>query len=160
MKKIKLTQGKFALVDDEDFEYLNQFKWFAIKDKNVWYAKKGIYISEDQSMRSIQMGRFLLNPNKKEIIDHINGNGLDNRRKNLRIVNKSQNSQNRRINRDKKFKGITKRKDRKNKPFYASITFNKKTISLGYFASEIEAAKAYNEAAIKYFGEFARLNKI
>ena len=92
------------------------------------------------------------------VVDHINGNGLDNRKANLRVCSVAQNNCNRRPQRNciSKYKGVTR--TRRGKPWRAVITINRKTRSLGSFASEIEAANAYDEAAKKYHGEYASLN--
>ena len=98
-----------------------------------------------------------------ELIDHINKRGLDNRRENLRVVDSVQNALNRKKQKtynksqtSSKYKGVGWRKS--HTKWVSYITINYKQISLGYFDSEIEAAKAYDEAALKYFGEFATLN--
>lgn len=163
MRKIKLTRGKYTLVDDEDYDYLNQFNWHYCKSRQTGYAirsakhpsKKGKYVS-------IRMHTDIM---KQKPIDHINGNGLDNRKSNLRNCTNAENQRNRRTQKNKKysrFKGVTKSIKHKNtkKPWYAVITFNDKRIFLGTFKKEIEAARAYNSAAKKYHEEFARLNRI
>ena len=164
MRKISLTQGKFAIVDDEDFELINQYKWYAQRNKRrntSWYAKTYI-----RTRGMIQMGKFLLNPLPGMLCDHINRNGLDNRRSNLRICTYSQNSINRRLIRGyswgylSKYRGVTKmhRRGQLSKPWIARISHNRKQIHLGTFSTEREAAEAYDEAALKYHGEFAHLN--
>ena len=151
--KIPLTQGKFALVDKQDFKRINQYKWhifsqkgYAVRDKVVNGKKK-----------KISMHRYIMKPPKEMEVDHINGNVLDNRRKNLRICTHQQNCSNRKgIN---KLRGFTKRKDKfLKKPYCARIMVNYKNLYLGYYATPEEAAKTYDKAAKKYFGEFAQLN--
>lgn len=170
MKLIPLTQGKFAQVDDEDFEYLNQFKWFAYKHRNTYYARRSVRINGThlcEQMHRIVMG---IGHKKDKIVDHINHNGLDNRKENLRFCTSTQNSQNRTpyINKTSKYKGVSihrsKRFSKKRQEHYlyikwqAHIRINKKLYFLGYALTEKDAANLYNSAAIKNYGEFAFLN--
>jgi hypothetical protein len=107
------------------------------------------------------MHRLLSNNNNKSLItDHVNGNTLDNRKSNLRICSFSDNNKNRKISKNNStgYKGVVY--DKRNKKFIAKIGLNKKQIYLGYYIDPIDAARAYNAAAIKYFGEFANLNII
>lgn len=157
MRKIPLTQNQFALVDDRDFEELSKYKWFAIKAEGQigWYAGRQITISPNKQ-KTIRMHQQILGFKKG---DHQNRNGLDNRRQNLRLCTHQQNCVNRgkRQNAKCKYKGVSCRKSRPSK-WRARITVNQKTIMLGCYKSEIEAARAYDRAAKKYFGEFACLN--
>ena len=159
-KEIYLTQGQVAIVDDEDFEYLNQWKWQANQKKSKrFYAWRGKKI--DGKYKMIYLHRFILKiTDKKIFVDHVNMNTLDNRKINLRICTHSQNQMNTNKNNRNSlgYKGISY--DKRVNKFYANITLNKKTFYLGGFIDPKDAAKAYNEAAIKYFGEFANLNKI
>tara|TARA_R110002126_G_scaffold2337_2_gene13445 strand:+ start:3380 stop:3886 length:507 start_codon:yes stop_codon:yes gene_type:complete len=160
MKEIQLTQGKVALVDDEDYEYLNQWKWYANKFGNIFYAVKNIKIFKGK-IRPVLMHRFLSNnKNTKMHTDHINGDGLDNRKINLRICTHSQNLMNRgaSINNKTGYKGVSY--DKKQNKFKAQIGVNKKNITLLRTNNPIDAARAYNTAAQKYHGEFAQLNVI
>ena len=105
MKKIELTQGKFALVDDEDFEWLNQWKWYANHLGYTWYVVRSVRY--DNEVKAILMHRSILNAKIGEEIDHINHNGLDNRKKNLRICTRSQNNMNRnKLRGTYKYKGV------------------------------------------------------
>lgn len=159
MKQIPLTQGKFAIVDDEDYEWLNQWKWYARKHRNTFYAIRNTN-QQSSERKHVRMHRLILGLRKGDgkTSDHKNGNGLDNRRKNLRICTKSQNSQNRLPlkNTSSKFKGVYW--DKKGKIWRAGIQKNSKRIYLGCFKSEIEAAKAYDRKAKELFGEFALCN--
>jgi hypothetical protein len=156
MKFIKLTQGKETIVDDEDYENLNQWKWHY---HNQGYAKRTL--KKKNKTTKIYMHRFIMNLNSNLTIDHINGNGLDNRKCNLRIANKSENSMN--SNKQTKltssiYKGVTWHKQCKK--WVAQIGHKRKHYSLGLYLTEKEAALAYNKKAKELFGEFALLNKV
>jgi len=156
MKEILLTQGKAALVDDEDYEYLSQFKWCARKERDdLFYARRAVKGNVYYSMH-----RLILNAPKGMEVDHINGNGLDNQRSNLRLCTKSQNQHNSHIRQDNKsgFKGV--HWVNKCKRWRAKITIHGTQIHLGHFRIPEQAALAYNKAAIKFHGEFARINQV
>ena len=157
MKKIKLTQGKFALIDDEDFELVSKYKWMF---GNGGYAMTWIYCPEYQNNRFTAMHKILIKYDKKLRCDHINRNKLDNRRINLRICTHQQNLQNRPMSIDNLsgYKGVDFCKNKK--LYRARICANFKKYHLGYFENKKDAAIAYNNAAIKLVGEFAYLNKI
>lgn len=156
MKQIALTQGKFALVDDEDYEYLNQFKWYAHKKKNTYYAKRELWINKKNVV--LPMHKAILNPEIGQVCDHIDGDGLNNQRSNLRLCIKAENCRNQRIRTgtSSKFKGVSFQPSR-NK-WTAYITIDYKRISLGRFLSEEDAAKAYDAKAKVLHGEFANVN--
>lgn len=158
MKEIELTQGKVTLVDDEDFEYLNQFNWYAAKFKNTFYAQRGICVGK--RINIIKMHRVIMSTPIGLDVDHIDGLGLNNQRINLRNCTRSQNSMNQkpRLNCSSKYKGVTWNK--RDKVYNARIIINYKKIDLGYFTNEAEAALAYNFKAKELFGEFACLNTI
>jgi hypothetical protein len=160
-KEIQLTQGKVAIVDDEDYEYLNQWKWYA----NEWKRGKHYAVRNVRKNKKYigyeSMHRLLSNNNDKKLVtDHINGNTLDNRKSNLRICSISENCKNRIVQKNNKtgFKGVRYIKD--SNKYRAEIFNNGRHYSLGFFIDPIDAAKAYNAAALKYHGEFANLNKI
>jgi hypothetical protein len=157
-KEIILTQGKVAIVDDEDYDYLNQFKWHVIKYGNIFYAYRNIK-KLNGKRSSFSMHRTIMNANKGYIVDHINQDTLDNRKINLRICTQSQNQMNRNktIKNKTGYKGVIQKGNNK---FGVQITLNKKIIHIGYYIDPIDAARAYNSAALKYHGEFANLNKI
>ena len=155
-KEIQLTQGKIAIVDDADFEYLNQYKWHIYKqNRNNFYARTIVY--ENKKRIAIVMHRLLVKCEGK-IIDHISGDGLDNRRSNIRCCTRSQNPINRRININNLsgFKGVSWYKPAEK--WRAQIQYKKIVYHLGCFEKRIDAARAYNQAAQKYHGEFAKLN--
>jgi len=158
MKLIPLTQGKFAMVDDEDYEYLSQFKWQATKSRNTFYATRKTGAKPRQGF---SMHREILSSGK--ITDHKDGNGLNNQRSNLRNATLAQNCQNAARSSSKiPFKGVDFpiRKDGRKwwTRYRATIDVEKRRIHLGYFKNPISAAMAYDAAALKYHGDFARTN--
>ena len=159
MKEIQLTKGKVALVDDEDFEYLNQFKWYVNNFHGKFYAVRSFMITKyKQSI--VLMHRDIMNPKKGFVIDHIDGNTLNNIRLNLRICTHGENLRNQKLSIANKsgYKGVYFNKER-NK-WCALIQVYTIKYHLGCFINVIDAARAYNAAAIKYHGEFAKLNEI
>lgn len=159
MKKIPLTRGKFALVDDEDFEWLNQWKWRvgARRNRSTIYAVRAGRKAELKC--TYFMHRIVTDCPDGLQVDHINHDGLDNRRENLRVCTRNGNQWNRRKTKARVssiYKGVCSFK--KTKKWRALIKINGKKIYLGLFKQEIDAAKAYDTAAKKYFGEFAYLN--
>ena len=153
MKHIKLTQGKVAIVDDVDFERLNAFKWYALKDYNTFYAMRGSRINGRYARR--RMHRDILNTPVGLETDHINRNGLDNRRENLRICNGAENRRNtiKRKDNTSGFKGVAW--DRANSKWQARIKVNSRQLFLGRFTTKELACKAYVDACNYYHGEFA-----
>lgn len=165
MKKIKLSKGQFALVDDEDFNYLNQFRWHAVlKPNGVYYACRGIWNRESKNGTTISMHRTIMDIlNDKNItVDHIDHDGLNNQKSNLRLCTTKENSRHRRKSKRNTSGYIGVCSHRANGYHYwrARIELNGKKICLGFYKNKEEAALAYNEGAKKYFGEFAYLNKI
>lgn len=157
MKKIPLTQGLHALVDDEDLERVSRYRWRAVKPYRIFYAKRDI--QQDGQRTAEYLHRLVMEARPDQAIDHINSDGLDNRRSNLRFATQSQNNMNSRKSKKVKtsqFKGVHwYKRDRK---WVAKIMKNEKTIYLGCFTSEQKAALAYDQAAQELFGEFARPN--
>lgn len=162
MKTIPLTKGKFATIDDEDYSKVSHLSWYASKEKNgLWYARA--YLGRGyKKYSSIRMHRLILGMNKqdKRQVDHLNSNGLDNRKHNLRIATNAQNSMNRRKQKgcSSIYKGVYWNKV--NRRWLAYIYLNRKKISLGSFIDEKSAAQAYNNKAKELFGEYALLNKL
>lgn len=158
-KEIPLSQGKVAIVDAADYEWLMQWRWHAGKRGNVWYAARPLSrVENGGKVRQQYMHRQILDAQKGQNIDHVSGDGLDNRRANLRVCNKSQNGCNKGPDADNAsgYKGVGWRQAR-NK-WRARIKVNGKEISLGHFVTIEEAARAYDEAARLYHGDFAWLN--
>jgi hypothetical protein len=145
---IPLTKNKVAIIDEDDYEKVCPFKWCALHKCRERF--------EAFSYRIGKMHRFIMNCPKGLEIDHKNGNSLDNRKSNLRICTHAQNMANRtmHINNSTGFKGVEKLR----KFWRARITANYKQYRLGCFNSPVEAAFAYDRAAVEKFGEFARLN--
>lgn len=161
MKQIQLTNGFIALVDDEDFEYLNQWKWRAMKGRTTHYAVRGTNSRKGVGYKSILMHRVIMKVRDTKIfIDHKDHNGLNNQKANLRACTASQNGANRmpRPNSSSKYLGVLYYKPRQN--WLARIRKDHKTTFIGYFKNEVEAAIAYNRKAIELHGEFAKLNVI
>jgi hypothetical protein len=156
LKYISLTQGKQAIVSDEDFENVSQFKWYY--DKTTGYAKRDTRI--DGKRVCVYMHRFINNTDDGKLTDHINGNRIDNRRENLRSCNFTQNHANKKIESKftSKYKGVYWHKNRDK--WVSMIRIDRKGHYLGVFTDEKEAAKAYNQKAKELFGDFARLNVI
>jgi len=158
MKQIKLSQNLYTLVDDEHFEELNKFKWYARKDRKTFYATRN---SNPRKLRlpQIQLHRTLFKdiPNGMEI-DHIDGNGLNNQLSNLRIVTKTQNLLNKSVYKSNKsgYRGVYYNK--RDKKWCATGKINKIQKNLGSFKdieSAIKARKIFEE---QYYKEFIRKN--
>lgn len=155
MKTIPLTQGKVAIVDDEDYEELNRYKWYANLQSGIWYARRHL---EKMNEKNITMHRQIMGSPCGKFIDHINQNGLNNRKENLRTCTRSQNCKNslRQKNNSSGFNGVCWHK--RIKKWQAYIQKNKKIIHLGYFVDINEAGRAVDTKAKEFFGEFAVLN--
>lgn len=152
MKFIPLTQGKFALVDDEDYERLSKYSWHYSKPpkSKTGYARRNDLASGTKPL----MHREILNAQNHVMVDHINGDGLINIRANLRTCTRNQNCWNRKLNENNStgFKGVSMFGER----FRAVIVVQNKHISLGLFNTAKDAGEAYRIAAEKYHGDFAR----
>lgn len=159
MKKIPLTQGYEAIVDDEDFEWLNQWKWHIFRNKGKIYA---IRSTSKGGYKNYLMHREILKAKTGDIIDHIDGEeGLDNRKANLRFCSRAENSMNRSKSKNEsssQFKGVYFSK--KNNKWIANIKKNRTTFYLGSFDLEGDAASIYNIASQLLFGVFAKLNPL
>jgi hypothetical protein len=156
MKKLFMTgiySNIYTLVDDDDYEKLLKYKWY--------YNSKKIYVSAYINKKMIYIHRYIMNINNVNIdnlqIDHINNNRLDNRKINLRVCTNSNNTCNKKLSKRNKtgYKGVV---NFKNSKYISQLYFNYKRVFFKIFDNPIDAAKAYDEQAKKYFGEFAHLN--
>jgi hypothetical protein len=157
VREIPLTQGKVALVDEEDYERVSARPWFAVKDEKVnrtnWYARTR------DGARHISLHRFILGAERGIQIDHKDGDGLNCRRENLRIATHGQNMQNRsKGSGSSRFKGVTWWSLNGVGRWRAQIGYDGTMHHIGLFNSEEEAARAYDAKAREHFGEFARTN--
>lgn len=149
---IPLTRGKFAIVDAEDYPRLSEYVWFAEgTSRNCYAARK-------QGGKSIKMHREVMRAPEHLVVDHIDHNGLHNRKQNLRLCTFAENCRNTRrtAKSSSKYKGVCWNK--RNHKWAAAIRFENKTYHLGYFEDELAAARAYDKGAKKYHGRFASLN--
>lgn len=157
---IRLTNGEFAKCDMADRALLERYRWSPNRCGRTTYAIAHSTGSH-KTRKGLKMHRLILNPADGVYVDHINGDGLDNRRCNLRLATKAQNARNstfKRAGSSSKFKGVCFRSDTGKWRAYVRSEGKKKF--LGQFESEVEAAAAYNAAALKEYGEYARINNI
>lgn len=161
MKLIQLNRGQFAKVDDEDFENLSLYKWWAPPERKTSKSYVIGYIKNPgEEPKRLLMHRLLMNPDKSQVVDHINGDTLDNRRSNLRVCTNQENSRSRakrlQKNNTSGFTGVVA--SSVFGKWGARIKVNGKAIHLGTFETKEDAAKAYDKAAKKFHGEYATLN--
>lgn len=151
-REIPLSQGRVAIVDDDDFERVSQHKWTVMKTKRRFYAFRQIWARHKNEL----MHRFILLAPAGVQVDHINGDGLDNRRSNLRLCSNAENSRNqlKRRGTSSQYKGVYWNKSRRT--WTAQIKVNYQVHYLGCFAIEKEAHDAYCAASAKYHGDFGR----
>jgi hypothetical protein len=151
--QIPLTKNKFALVDDDMFDELSKFNWCYY---TAGYAARGVKLNSKS--KTIYMHRQIMKAKINEVVDHIDGNTLNNCRQNLRICRKIDNRRNMKtpITNTSGHKGVTWYKP--SKKWKAQISVDNKCINLGHFSNKLDAAIKYNNAAEKYHGRFARLN--
>ena len=160
MKKIKLTQGKYAIVDDEDYPYLSRFKWYLSGDKK--FAQRD-FIGRNGKHTTFYMHTLLIEGKSGMLIIHKNSNTIDNRKDNLVLVPLQyllhrKNPKKKQIGKTSKYQGVSW--DKENSKWKATIKKDEKHITLGRFNSECKAAKVYNKKAKELYGEFAYQNKI
>lgn len=152
-----MSQGFRAAVDDADYDRVSQYKWSAIQRGRYAVRSETVAVGK---RRIIYLHRFIMDAPEGLTVDHINGNGLDNRRCNLRICSQGDNVRNRRhaSGGTSKYQGVCWNKARRK--WQANITVDNRLCYLGLFDDEQDAARAYNAAAVEHFGEFARLNDV
>lgn len=147
------------IIDTEDLHLLQDRSWTAYQQQTNWYART--MMGPKRLQKCVRLHRLLLQAGPGQIVDHIDGNGLNNCKANLRVCSTTQNGQNRRKGRgpaSSVFKGVSKVTRRK--LWRATIRVAGTQVLLGCFKLEADAALAYNKAALKYFGEYANLNKV
>jgi hypothetical protein len=159
-RRILLSRGKYALVDPDDYGWLSKYNWHVVGDKGSFYAARNTGQRQGQKRIVVKMHREVLRVPDGMFVDHINHNGLDNRRANLRPATQAQNARNRRkryeSNFHSKYKGLTWYKSQKQ--WAVRVMVNRESKFIGYFDNELDAARAYDQAAKKYHREYASLN--
>lgn len=156
MKALSLSRGKVTVVDDDVYEWASKFKWHALKMREAFYAARTTSKKLEGKKANVLLSREIMKPSKGLQIDHKDGDSLNNRRENLRIATEQQNKwAYRKPNKrgSSKYRGV--RWYAPNQKWQARIQCAGEEIYLGYFVVEEDAALAYDEAAKKYFGEFA-----
>lgn len=158
-RRIRLSRGKYTIVDPDDYARLSRNKWYAVPGGSTFYAARGQWSKLLKKRLSITMHNVILPTPDGYVVDHINHNGLDNRKANLRPATPADNARNARYpkkNTSSKYRGLWHNK--KKGKWRATIRVNNRCKQIGYFTDERQAARAYDEAAKKYFGQFAVLN--
>jgi len=166
MAEVTLNNGLISIVDDEDFALVSQFKWYASKSCGRIYPLTNIKTNEGRKL--LRMHRLLLNPPAGQLVDHIDGDSLNNTRANLRLCTQKENLRNRGKDKVKnptsKYKGVSLNRRSVNMGqasiWRATLNVDGKQIHIGSYPTEVDAAVAYNTFAIKHYGEFAYINSI
>ena len=147
-REIKLTQGKVMLVSDDDYEEMSKHKWQAHQNHGNWYAVRGVW--NGRGMTTVYSHHLILPMKGGLMVDHINGDGLDNRKENLRLVNCRVNTLNSSARRANKVRGTHLNNSNKSRPWQSRIMVSGKAISLGYYSTETEAHEVYKLACWLY----------
>lgn len=159
--EVALANGGVALIDDADYEAIRPYRWSAHRQSTGHIYAVARTARNNYVRHTIRMHRIILAPAAGLFVDHINGDGLDNRRANLRLCTPSQNSQNQRLRREaatSQFKGVSRTGKTDQRPWFAAVYVAGVRRFSGLFATEIEAALAYDDAARRLHGDFARVN--
>lgn len=159
--QIPLTQGKFALVDRGDAKGVSKHKWQPLKRPydHTFYVRRSVYSSGKR--KTVLLHRFILGAKDGQTVDHIDGNGLNNTRKNLRLVTVSQNQHNRRsqnVNNRTGFLGVSKHSDGRKKCYHAKLASQGKIVLCKYFHNKYEAAAMYDHVKQQHAGEHGSYN--
>lgn len=157
MKLIELTRGKTTLVDDDVYEWASKFKWSASKNRHTFYAVRSV--TTHGKRRAIYLHREIVKPMGNEQVDHLDGDGLNNLRVNLRPCSQTENQRafkRKAVKRTSRFRGVSWNKE--DSRWKAGLRTGKILFYLGYFSDEEKAARAYDRKALELFGEFAHLN--
>jgi hypothetical protein len=158
-RRIRMSGPRYAIVDPADYKRLKRYEWITKKGINSFYVLRYVERGKGNKETIVYLHQEILKVPKGMVIDHINHDGMDNRRANIRPATRSQNlcnSRRRLGTKSSKYKGVSWKKQ--TCKWAARIGIDKREIHLGCFKNEIDAAKAYDEAAKKYHGEFACLN--
>ena len=159
MKQIPLPSGRLALVDDDDYKELSRWKWRTIysSTRKPYAGRIGALVGEPSY---VMMHRLIMNAPKGMEVDHLNYDGLDNRKSNLEVVTKSMNRQRSRCRpHSSRFKGVSRSpKSNKKHPWTAKTKLNRKYVHIGCFFTEEDAARAYDKTVLRLFGPGARTN--
>lgn len=155
-KEIECTKGKVALVDDDDYPLVSQFRWFSwVSSSGTWYARRTV--TDGSGRGSASMHRTIMCPPDNLDVDHINGDGMDNRRENLRVCTTKQNCANTKLPLPKSgYRGVYYDADRRR--WLAQVTINGRSKVVGRFKSPSQAAISRDLAAYELYGDFAVLN--
>ena len=158
-RRIPLSQGRYAIVDPEDHERLSRHKWYVCRRGHTYYAMRGQWSPILRKRLTISMHREIIAVPEDLFVDHINHNGWDNRKANLRPATAADNARNARypkINTTSKYRGVWY--NLQTRKWRVTIRVHGRRKHIGYFKDEIDAAKAYDKAAKKHYGQFAILN--
>ena len=156
-RRIYLGEGQWTILDQEDYCRLRHYKWVVYGGGNNLYAVRLKFVGQNRTWQ-ISMHREIMNAPKGVLVDHRNCDSLDNRRSNLRFATRTENIRNRRKMKNSRSQYIGVYFSKQKGKWETRIMYQRKRIYLGRYDCQIDAAHAYDKAAKKYFGEFARLN--
>lgn len=159
--ELELTQGLSCLIDAEDWDLVRNRRWYAVRKNRVSYVNSPVWDPDTKASGTLLLHRLIVGSYEMidgKQIDHIDHNGLNNKRNNLRACSRSENQRNRGLTKDRRYKGIVYRK--RERFFEAKIRYNGEVIQLGYYPTPEIAAAVYNDKAMELFGEYAYLNRV